>query len=68
MDPEDRLELITLLAQDRAWDAVVAVGRALLDHSYPASVFDGSSGDTGPQYVVALRTALARIETADSRA
>jgi hypothetical protein len=58
MDPEQRLELIKLLAEDKAWDAVVTVGRALLDHYYPAAVFDGSSGDSGPQYVVALREAL----------
>jgi hypothetical protein len=32
MDPEERLELIAALAQDRAWDAVVLVGRALLEH------------------------------------
>jgi hypothetical protein len=62
MDPEDRLHLIALLAQDKAWDAVVAVGQTLLDHYYPASAFDGSSGDAGPEYVVALRKALERIK------
>jgi len=62
MDPEDRLRLITLLAQDKAWDAVVEVGQALLDHYYPVDVFDGSSGDPGPEYVVALRNALERIK------
>ena len=61
MDPEDRLELIALLARDEAWAAVVEVGRALLDHYYPSTVFDGSSGDTGPMYVVALREALANV-------
>jgi hypothetical protein len=61
MNPEDRLELIALLAQDRAWDAVVAVGRSLLDHYYPAEIFTGISGDSGPEYVVALRNALTRI-------
>jgi hypothetical protein len=34
----------------------------LLDHYYPASVFDGSSGDAGPEYDVALRKALERIK------
>lgn len=63
MDPEDRLELIALLAKDKAWDAVVAVGRALLERHYPATVFDGSSGDAGPEYVVALRNALNRIDS-----
>lgn len=62
MDPERRLELIALLAQDKAWDAVVLVGRTLLDEYYPATIFTGSSGDSGPEYVVALRNALARID------
>jgi hypothetical protein len=62
MDPEERLELIGLLAEDRGWDAVVAVGRALLNRHYHATVFDGSSGDAGPEYVVALRNAIARID------
>jgi len=68
MDPEQRLELITLLAEDRAWDAIVAVGRALLDHYYPATIFDGSSGDPGPQYVVALREALKCLDEHSSLA
>ena len=61
MDPETRLELIAALAQDRAWDAVVLVGRALLDKYYPTDIFTGVSGDTGPAYVVALRAALDAI-------
>lgn len=60
MDPERRLELIALLAQDRAWDAVILIGRELLDAYYPADIFTGVSGDSGPQYVVALRAALER--------
>lgn len=62
MDPEERLELITLLARDKGWDAIVTIGLILLDHYYPATVFDGSSGDPGPEYVVALRQALTRID------
>jgi hypothetical protein len=62
MDPEQRLEFIAMIAQDKAWDAVVLVGRALLNHYYPADIFTGSSGDSGPEYVVALRNALARID------
>lgn len=61
MDPERRLELIVLLAQDQAWDAVVLIGRELLDRYYPANIFTGTSGDSGPEYVVALRNALARV-------
>lgn len=62
MDPEDRLALIALLARDNAWDAVVKIGRALLDHYYPSDIFTGVSGDSGPQYIVALRVALDRID------
>jgi len=62
MDAEQRLELIRLLAEDKAWQSVVMVGRALLDFYYPANIFDGSSGDSGPEYVVALRRALERIK------
>lgn len=61
MPPEEKLDLIAALIQDRAWDAVVVIGQALLDHYYPATVFTGSSGDSGPAYVVALRNALNRI-------
>ena len=62
MDPEDRLELIAMLAKDEAWDAVVKIGTALLDHYYPQDVFTGVSGDTGPAYVVALRRALKNLK------
>lgn len=60
MDPYRRLELIGLLAQDKGWDAVVLIGRELLD-AYPADIFTGESGDSGPQYVAALRAALNRV-------
>jgi hypothetical protein len=66
MGPEERLELIGLLAEDRAWDAVLAIGRALLNEYYPGKIFDGSSGDSGPEYVVALRNAIARIDKIES--
>ena len=62
MDPEDRLELIGRLAVHEDWDAIVKIGRMLLDSYYPKSVFTGISGDSGPEYVVALRNALARID------
>jgi hypothetical protein len=60
MDPEDRLELIAALAKGKDWDALVMTARALLNSNYPASVFDGSSGDAGPAFIVALRAALDR--------
>jgi hypothetical protein len=41
-----------------SWDVLVMVGRRLLDEVYPADIFTGVSGDTGPQYVVALRNAF----------
>jgi hypothetical protein len=65
LSPEERLELIALLAQDAGWRSLLAVGRMLLDNSYPEHVFDGSSGDSGPQYIVALREALRRIDEID---
>jgi hypothetical protein len=65
MDPERRLELIALLAADRAWDAVVLIGKAILEDIYPEDVFDGSSGNPGSDYIVALRHALNRIEAVD---
>ena len=67
MDPEGRLELIALLASDKGWDAVVAIGRALLNQYYPADIFNGSSGDPGSEYVVALRKALERIDATASK-
>jgi hypothetical protein len=63
MNLERSLKLIELLAADRAWEAVVLIGRELLDSYYPADIFVGA-GDSGPQYVVALREALARIDEA----
>ena len=60
MDPERRLELIAMLAKDEAWDAVILIGTELLDAYYPARLFTGESGDSGPSYVVALRNALKR--------
>ena len=62
MDAEDRLELIKLIAEDRAFDAIIKVGEALLDFYYPAGVFTGESGDSGPVYIAALREALARVK------
>lgn len=61
MDHERRLELIAMLAQDRSWDAVIMIGKELLKFHYSEKVFTGQSGDSGPQYIVALREALARI-------
>ena len=63
MDPEERLELIALLARDEAWRAIVKIGQALLDHYYPQDIFTGVSGDPGPVYVAALREALKNVRT-----
>jgi hypothetical protein len=51
-----------MLAKDEAWDAVVKIGEALLDHYYPEDVFTGESGDSGPLYIVALRDALQELK------
>jgi hypothetical protein len=53
MDPEARLHLISLLAQD--------LGHRCRSR-HPAQVFDGSSEDAGSEYAVALRNALERIK------
>lgn len=46
-----------------SFDTLLWVGRRLLAEHYPADIFTGASGDPGPEYVVALRAALARCET-----
>jgi len=61
VDAERRLELIALLAKDEAWNAIILIGQELLDSYYPAKIFTGTSRDSGPQYVVALRDALNRV-------
>jgi hypothetical protein len=65
MNLEDKAALIKLLLVDeRPWDAIVAIGRWVLDSYYPEEIFTGVSGDPGPQYIVALREALRRIDEA----
>ncbi len=48
-----------------SFDALLYIGERLLAEVYPARVFTGESGDSGPQYVVALRAALQRIAIED---
>jgi len=62
MTPEDRLELIALLARNDAWDALVKIGETLLDLYYPEDIFTGASGNPGPVYIVALRDALKNVK------
>ena len=45
-----------------SFDTLLWVGRRLLTEHYPADIFNGSSGDSGPEYVVALRKALDRCD------
>ncbi len=61
MTDERKLELIKLLIDDQGWNAVVLIGRELIDRHYPAGIFTGTSGDIGPLYIVALREALDRV-------
>ena len=61
MDDEKRLELIRMIIQDEWWNTILFVGREVLDRHYPAEIFDGSSGDPGPAYIVALRKALSDV-------
>lgn len=65
MNPEMRLKLIATIVTNDTWGAILLVGRAILDRYYPASVFDGSSGDSGPDFIVALREAIKRIDEID---
>ena len=48
-----------------AWKKVVRVGRRIVSEVYPPEVFTGSSGDTGPLYIVALRAALEAIDESE---
>jgi hypothetical protein len=62
---EERDTALAALREDRAkwgWSVVLYVGRRVLDEVYPADIFTGASGDSGPRYIAALRDALAAIE------
>lgn len=48
-----------------SFDTLLYIGRRLLKEVYPADIFTGESGDSGPQYVVALRAAIDRIDRED---
>lgn len=61
MNQDERLELIASLAGGWDWKVILQIGRLILERTYPADIFDGSSGDTGPAYIVALREALKNI-------
>lgn len=41
---------------------MVKIGELVLDRYYPADIFTGESGDSGPVYLVALREALKRVK------
>lgn len=51
-----------------SFDALVYIGERLLAEVYPERIFTGESGDSGPQYVVALRDALRRVVVEDGGA
>lgn len=48
-----------------SFDALLAMAKRMLDEVYPATIFTGESGDSGPQFVVALREAIERIDRID---
>lgn len=52
---EDRPELFS-------FDTIMLLGRRILAEYYPEDIFNGSSGDSGPEFVVALRAAIKRID------
>lgn len=49
-----------------SFDALLYIGERLLAEVYPEKVFTGESGDSGPQFVVALREALRRVAVDDA--
>jgi hypothetical protein len=52
--------------RNQAWEKVLALGKRILERYYPANIFNGSSGDSGPDYIVALRNALGRIDAEEA--
>ena len=59
-------DTITALAQvkeleDPSWEQFINLTTQWLE-KYPPNIFDGSSGDPGPLFVVALRNALAALQ------
>ena len=51
------------LAPLDSFDGLVWAAQSLLDARYPADVFTGESGESGPGFVAKLREALACIPT-----
>ena len=47
--------------RDPDWKTYIELTEQWLTH-YPADIFDGSSGDKGPLFVVAVRKALQNLE------
>jgi len=45
---------------DPGWETYIEITQQWLTH-YPDHIFDGSSGDKGPLFVVAVRVALAAL-------
>ena len=60
-----RVEARTQELEDPDWPTFISMAGAFLEH-YPADIFDGSSGDPGPTFIVALRSALAALSLAAS--
>jgi len=46
---------------DPSWEEFIALCHRWME-KYPPDIFDGSSGDPGPLFVVALRDALTALE------
>lgn len=55
---------IERLRDPNSWgfDHLVAMAKRILDLKYPADIFDGSSGDLGPDFVVRLRATIEELE------
>ena len=52
------------LPEDLGFDDFISLTRQFLER-YPATVFDGSSGDSGALFVVVLRKAVEKLDVAD---
>ena len=50
--------------ENPGWEQFISLTTQWLE-KYPPNIFDGSSGDKGPLFVVALRNALAALKQED---
>ncbi len=66
-DCEFNEEMFEMLMESCGWDFTLKLGKKIVDKYYPESIFTGESGDAGPEYIVALRKAIKRIEKEEGK-